>query len=249
MAAAAAAAMGLQSKVDTFVMPGDALCGATGAEIRAGPGIAAVGDAVIASRAGLVRYRDKQRFYYIDNSQRRYVPAVEDYVIGVVTDKNANGFSVDIGAAALATLPAMAFEGATKRNRPTLNKGSLVYARVVVANRDMEPELECMSIRKKAEGFGELFEGHVVRCSTGLCRKLMDPDCAVLCALGQALAFEVAVGLNGRVWVKAPTAQQTVVIANAITNSETLSDVKTWAMVNALVARIKSDPAKREYDS
>ncbi len=37
----------------------------------------------------------------------------------------------------------LAFDGATKRNKPTLLVGALVFARVVSADRDLEPELTC----------------------------------------------------------------------------------------------------------
>ena len=50
-------------------------------------------------------------------------------------------------------------------------------------------------------------------CHSG---RLLAPDSAVLNALGKVISFEVAVGLNGRVWVKAPTPQQTIIVANAI---------------------------------
>ena len=72
----------------------------------------------------------------------------------------------------MAQLDALAFEGATKRSKPNLKIGTLVYARVVSALRDMEPELECVDgATGKAEGFGELKAGLVVDCSLQLCRR------------------------------------------------------------------------------
>ncbi len=41
-------------------------------------------------------------------------------------------------------LPHLAFDGATKRNKPNLSVGALVYCRVAVANKDMDSELSCM---------------------------------------------------------------------------------------------------------
>ncbi|CAG8641630.1 13919_t:CDS:1, partial [Funneliformis caledonium] len=50
--------------------------------------------------------------------------------------------------------------------------GSLVYARVSSANKDMEPELECINpSTNKADGFGELEGGYVIKCSLRYCRK------------------------------------------------------------------------------
>ena len=41
-------------------------------------------------------------------------------MIGVVTDKHSENFDVDIGGPFRALLPVLAFEGATRRNRPNL---------------------------------------------------------------------------------------------------------------------------------
>ena len=49
--------------------------------------------------------------------------------------------------------------------------GSLLYARVSLAHKDMEPELECFDAQtRKAEGFGELKGGFLVQCSLKMCR-------------------------------------------------------------------------------
>jgi exosome complex component RRP40 len=123
-------------------------------------------------------------------------------VIGVVTQRLGEGYRVDIGEAHQASLDALAFESATKRNKPNLKVsamcvivilsaheihqvGSLVYARVSLAHKDMEPELECFDAQtRKAEGHGELKGGFVVRCSLKMCRQsvfhsILD---AILCA-------------------------------------------------------------------
>lgn len=59
-------------------------------------------------------------------------------------DRHAENFAVDIGAPFPAVLNFLAFEGATRRNRPKLAEGDLVYARVVMAHRDIDAELSCV---------------------------------------------------------------------------------------------------------
>lgn len=93
-------------------------------------------------------------------------------MLGVVTARLADYYRVDIGTAHTAVLPTLAFEGATKRNKPNLQPRTLVYCRVAMANRDMEAELECVNpTTGKADGFGELKGGFVIKCSLGLCRR------------------------------------------------------------------------------
>jgi exosome complex component RRP40 len=110
-----------------------------------------------------------------DNGGWQYIPLIDDIVVGIVTERLGENYRVDIGSAASATLPILGFEGASKKSRPQLNvsdcarvagwslqlsdyaqRGDLVYARVVVANKDMDPELLCISKRNKSDGFGEI---------------------------------------------------------------------------------------------
>ena len=53
-----------------------------------------------------------------------------------------------------------------------------------------------------------------------LVRKLLSTECVLLSELGKSVAFEIAVGMNGRVWVRAKTVRDTICIANAIAAAE-----------------------------
>jgi exosome complex RNA-binding protein Rrp4 len=48
------------------------------------------------------------------------VPAPQEPVIGIVSARQGEGWRVDIGSAHQASLDGLAFEGASKRNRPNL---------------------------------------------------------------------------------------------------------------------------------
>lgn len=48
----------------------------------------------------------------------QYVPVKGDHVIGIVTAKAGDVFKLDVGGSEQASLSYLAFEGATKRNRP-----------------------------------------------------------------------------------------------------------------------------------
>ena len=63
--------------------------------------------------------------------------------MGVIVERYADNFAVDIQGPFLASLPVLAFEGVTRRNRPNLHPGDLVYARVTAAPRDADPEVAC----------------------------------------------------------------------------------------------------------
>lgn len=203
----------MQAEANSACLPGDVV-GVIDTEkmavskskaIRIGPGLMQSGaDQIIATQSGTLKYKARHQYWWVDNhTQKRFVPSLEDLVIGVIVGKASETFIVDLGSAGYGKLSFMAFEGATKKNKPKLSNGSLVYARIISVSKDMDPELECMSLRKRADGFGELTGGYMFKCSLHLARELIDPNSFVLIYLGTKIPYEIAVGLNGRVWVKA----------------------------------------------
>ena len=50
----------------------------------------------------------------------QYVPAAQESVIGVISQRQGESYRVDIGSAHMTSLDGLAFEGATKRNKPNL---------------------------------------------------------------------------------------------------------------------------------
>ncbi|PPS12586.1 hypothetical protein GOBAR_AA08049 [Gossypium barbadense] len=258
------------SFVDSTVVPGDVvldLSSMTSQTIKLGGGLRQDCDAISAMKAGTLRF-SKPNKYWIESSQKRYVPCVEDTILGIVVDSKADNFLIDIKGPAMGFLPVLAFEGGTRRNIPKfelevhylLRKaspalfdpldfpelcraslvGTLLYLRVVKANFGMNPELSCTDASGKAAEFGPLKDGYMFETSTGLSRKLLSsPACPVLEALGKKLSFEIAVGLNGRVWVNAASPDTIVVVANAIMNSECLSGAQQIIMVDHLLKNIQ----------
>ena len=159
------------------------------------------------------------------------MPAAGEHVIGLVLARHAEHFSVDIGSSSLAILPLLAFEGATRRNRPNIKSGTLVYARVTSADRDMETEISCVDEDGRASGYGELKEdyGYVVQVSTCDSRELLlhmsndeskdGPIGALkkrLKSFGESMPFEMIVGMNGRIWLRAEEAGEVLKLAGEI---------------------------------
>lgn len=145
---------------------------------------------------------------------KKYVPSAGDFVVGVVVARLVDGFRVDVGSAHPAFLPALEFEGATKRNKPSLAVGAAVFARVAEVDRDLDAALSCTDTTGKAGGFGELSDGTIVRTSQRSAQQLLGGE--VLQAVAQQVRFEVAVGLNGAVWVRAETPRDTLVVVHAV---------------------------------
>ncbi|KAG1151236.1 hypothetical protein G6F37_002943 [Rhizopus arrhizus] len=222
-----------------IVLPGDVIPVNTESTVILGPGLRQEGDEVVATKAGILRHLESGNRWWIESNQKRYVASTGESVIGTVMAKLGEYFRVDIGTAHAAVLPMLAFEGATKRNRPNLSVRSLVYCRVAMANRDMEAELECVNpTTGKGDGFGELVGGYVFTGSLGLCRRLLNPNTPILTLLGEHFPFETAVGMNGRIWVNSEEPNITILIANAIQHSEYLSEEECRQMVKDLISKL-----------
>lgn len=127
-----------------------------------------------------------------------------------------------------ASLPNLSFEGATKKTRPQLAPGALIYARVTLANKHMDPELECVSASTgKSEGLGPLTGGMIFKVSLAMARRLMLSKPAEQGALvileelgGAGVPFEIAVGRNGKVWVDSKNVKTTLAIGKAIIDTD-----------------------------
>ena len=130
----------------------------------------------------------------------------------------------------LAQLPQLAFEGATKKTRPQLNHGSLVYARVISASKHLDPEVVCYNPSTgKSEGMGELKGGMLFDISLGMARRLLmnkqkeDGGLLVLDECAEKLPFEVAIGRNGRIWVNSAAIKETLLVGKALQETDKLN--------------------------
>jgi len=173
-----------------------------------------------------------------------YFPKVGDMVIGKVIAKYAFSYELDINCYSSATLDALEFDGATKRNKPSLDVNTLVYCRVKSIDHLTRPELSCISpVHKKAwtsgeSYFGELKGGYLCEITLRTINYLQTKKCYLLNELGQLFQFEIIVGFNGRVWVNCKNSiQNLVVIINCITQAEDfIGDTKK---VDKLISRIR----------
>ncbi|KAL3134986.1 hypothetical protein ABBQ32_007940 [Trebouxia sp. C0010 RCD-2024] len=228
--------------VGEVVFPGQSVCKLPDSgQLRVGPGLEAHNNALCTTKSGILR-KTKVGKLWVEGRQKRYIPAVEESVIGVITEKYGENFAVDIGGPFTASLPVLAFEGATRRNRPNLQVGDIVYARVTSADRDLDPVLACVDAQGKASGFGQLKEGYLITSNTHYARRLLSrPPCPVLASLEKHLKqFEVAVGMNGKIWIDSPSTARTVIACNAIQRAEFMSSAQTELLVSKLVDVAKS---------
>jgi len=158
-----------------------------------------------------------------------YLPKKGDVVVGVVEKSFGMNYIVGVNAGCRAVLPALAFSGATKRNRPNLKPGTVVYARVVLCVDNTEVVLSCVDDTGMKKDwvtgeslYGELKGGYAFSCSRSMARRLMEPNCPILKEVAKYAAFEIVVGVNGNVWVQADTPETMFCIETVIKRCEAM---------------------------
>lgn len=207
-----------ESSKPVIVMPGDVLEKYISKETTMlGPGLMRDEDRVVATKSGILKMRNNNLFW-VDSHQKRYVAARGECVIGIVRSKGSLHVRVDINSADMASLSLLAFEGANKRNKPNLNVGDLVYAKVLSASKHVETELVCVNSNGKRDGLGQIGEkgGTFISLSIDTTRVLLSPQCDLLEKLGEMYRYEIALGMNGRVWMNSNEPATMVQVANEL---------------------------------
>ncbi|KAK0387932.1 hypothetical protein NLU13_4177 [Sarocladium strictum] len=195
--------------------------------LRLGPGLRHVApNDILPTLAGQLITDRQKNLIRVEHSGGRYVPRAGELVIGTVQRSTADAYFVTLtDYTAPALLPHLSFESATKKTRPILAAGALVYARVSLAHRHMDAEIECVSSSTgKADGLGPLTGGMVFNVSLGMARRLMMPKgsgLVVLEELGNAgLQFETATGRNGKFWVDSANTKTVIAVGRAIQETD-----------------------------
>nr|AGE92538.1 exosome complex exonuclease RRP40 [Leishmania braziliensis]AGE92550.1 exosome complex exonuclease RRP40 [Leishmania braziliensis]CAJ2466635.1 unnamed protein product [Leishmania braziliensis] len=218
-------------------------------------------------------------------ASRRYTPRAGDPVLAIIARKvSQHYYYCYIGSSALAYMDALAFDGATKVNRPRLVEGDVVYCYVKpraassyvdgtprsvasgVVDTAGEVETSCTAAEvglppkdwTSGEAvFGPLHGGRVLHLPLAYVRRLLMPmglspskasaqqqkrnrtegeisggeevpASYLLQLLGRRVPFEVAVGLNGLVWVRGlsseadamAAARRTVAVSSCISEAQ-----------------------------
>ncbi|XP_070505076.1 exosome complex component RRP40 [Chironomus tepperi] len=213
----------MECKVGDVVMPGYIIQEADdlvkeSKKVVLGNGLRLENDSAVSSKSGLLCKR--KNIFYVDSYQKKYIPAKNDNVIGIIQSKTPEFFWVDISYSELAILPYLAFEGATKKNRPEINVGDLVYAKVVLANPDLEAELVCVDSTGKKGKLGELKDGLMFPCSINLIRKILNDKCNLLHLLSKECPYELVAGINGRIWINTKSLRTTILLRDTILEAE-----------------------------
>jgi len=178
------------------------------------------------------------------NNNRVYQPRVGDVVLGVIVHKTAEIYRVDIGSPVTAILSNVAFNAATKRHKPTLALGAPVVCYVTLADPQMDTELSCEDKTTQRDwSSGETLFGALSSSNPAMLIDVSLPYAAslqasaaspALASLGRLWKFEIAVGVNGKVWVAGNSRREVLGISKVLTQAVTLTPAQVEALARAV---------------
>ncbi|KAA0189592.1 hypothetical protein HAZT_HAZT006984 [Hyalella azteca] len=231
------------------VLPGDLIMELpvkpvdTSENVFLGPGLRWKDGVVRATRPGILK-KDSRNLYFIESHQKRYIPQKREFVVGTVIKNKGNSYLVDIGSHEPATISFLAFENASKKTRKDLRLGDLIYGQLLVANKDMEPELVCIDFYNRAVGMGTLPDGGLLfKVPLHVARSLVNPSNPFLLELGARLSFSIVVGFNGRVWVKAKNMADMTSVMHAVSLLECMSTEEALIKMHSVIDSVLSQCA------
>lgn len=215
------------------VMPGELVTKVPeDGNLRLGSGTSQCGNKIQTTKAGVLRQTSTKSLerFWVETKHQRYVPSLDDLVLGIIVDSHVENFAVDVGGPVLAQLPILDFNGATRRNRPLLRYGDVVYARVTQAHPDIDPVITCVDNNRKAsQGLGPLKGGYALRCTTGFSRDLLSKSSEaseVLTRIGEHFQYECCIGVNGMLWIKGEKNKDTLLIKNLLLNPDAIEKLE-----------------------
>jgi exosome complex component RRP40 len=216
--------MDIERQIDEFVLPGDTIALSSlpspldsSSSVTLGPGLHYDKDtgAFTSHACGHIREPSPLTYYVDGHRPGASSLSTGDLVLGIVVRRQLESLLVDIGYNELASLSLYDFEGSTKRTKPNVDRGDVIYGRLKI-DGECQPQITCVTDDGRADGMGVLHEnGYLFDIPIDFANDLIDRD-NLLRELGNEIPYEIAIGANGRVWVKATTTRTMIALRKVL---------------------------------
>lgn len=92
----------------------------------------------------------------------------------------------------------------------------------------------------RSRGLGALpSSGSLFQVNLNLARRLLSPSSTLLSLVGKDVRYEIACGVNGRIWVNAFYVSEVIAIRNIILGSEFVPECDLPAYVDKKISRLR----------
>lgn len=122
--------------------------------------------------------------------------------------------------------------------------GDVVYCMVIRSDKDSDFEVTC-ALPEDKQGWttggnylGELKGGFISNVTTCFAKKLMQADDYLTARIGQTIAYQIAIGVNGRIWIESGDNITMIKLKNAIEAAEHLSQDAEYEIIIKTIFRV-----------
>lgn len=179
------------------VVPGEVI--ASG-HYRAGENTVRINNSIVAIRVGFPQ--TKGNVVRVIAFKGVYVPKVEDFVIGVISDVYYNMWKVDINSPYSAILPAIdvfgrKFDPTRDSTLKKMDVGTVIKARIVLFDRTQNPILTI-----RGDGLGVVEKGFITFVNPSKIARLIGKKGSTLQKIEQLTNSKIYVGQNGVILIE-----------------------------------------------
>jgi len=122
--------------------------------------------------------------------------------------------------------------------RPGVLSGMVAATTVVqssgLARKDNKKHTPSIPEKQGQTKKGSDCDGFAQWFPLALCRRLLMKNSKILIAVGKNISFEIAIGMNGLVWLNGGTIDKTMMIFNVIEKCEFIPDEEVISLINAV---------------
>lgn len=190
-----------------LVVPGELV--AEGSDYLAGEGIFREGDNLYSSFLGLLSLRGK--FLKIIPLKGRYIPAENDFIIGVVCDVMTSSWIVNINSPYDAILPlSAASERFIERGEEItryFDIGDVIFTKVMDVTKS-----KSTAVTMRARGLRKLEGGRIIEIKPTKVPRVIGKGGTMVNMIKAETNSEIVVGQNGRIWIAAPPETENIVV-------------------------------------
>jgi len=153
----------------------------------------------------------------------RYMPRIDDTVIGRVVEIGFYGWSVDIGSAYPATLSirdATEFIDKGENLTKYYDYGDVIAAKVIRTAR-----YNSIDITTKGPGLKKLISGNVIEVTPSKVPRMIGKQGSMISMIKESTGCNILIGQNGRIWIKGTSLENENLVTRIIMKIEEESHI------------------------
>ena len=179
-------------------------------------------DNIISSKLGIISIN--KNIIKVIPLTGRYIPKVDDVILGKIMEIGFYGWSVDIGSAYPATLSirdATEFIDKGEDLTKYYDYGDVIAAKVIRVTR-----YNSIDLTTKGPGLKKLTEGKVIAVTPSKVPRMIGKQGSMISMIKESSDCNLLIGQNGMVWIKGPSIEKENLVTNIIMKIEQESHIE-----------------------